>query len=130
MKTRDLLLKRKAEILKPVPPLEQEELDAINRALAAIEGSGRSTMGKPRLQGKRPLDAMKVILTEANAFMSWEELEERLVAEGAALGKEGRRDGVHELRLGKKISLKYGSLIEDSKGRLGLPEWKDRLKKK
>ena len=131
MKTKDLLLQRRAQILKNVPQQEQEELEAINRALLAIEGSKRSHEAAPRLKGKRPLLAIKILLAERDDFMSWEELEEKLIAEGAAMGKQGTRDGVHELRLGKKISLRHGSLIEHPTTKhIGLPEWKDRLKKK
>ena len=128
MKTKDLLLRRKAELLAPLTPEARAELDAIYRALVAIEGIPH-VESKERFRKKTPIKAMRTVLEEKGDFMPWDDLEAELCAGGILHGKGERRDALTDLRVSKKMSLASGSLIEDEHGNIGLPEWKDRLRK-
>lgn len=127
MKTKDLLLRRKAELLAPLTPEARAELDAIYRALVAIEGIPQ-VESKERFRKKKPIDAIRIVLKERDNFMPWDDLEAELCAGGILHGKGERRDALTDLRVSKKMSIASGSLITNKAGDIGLPEWKDRAK--
>jgi hypothetical protein len=131
MKVRNQLAKRKAEILRGLNSEEGEELRSIDRALAALDNAPEHSPEANRFRNLKPVTAIKMVLTERDNFMEWDEIETILIKGGLAVGPGRRRERKDDIGVSMKMSLCTGSLIRDLKsGRIGLPEWKDRLKKR
>jgi hypothetical protein len=114
----------RSEIIRKIEDLKAE-VRSYEAALLALDRSGMAKTSGPdvRFYQQRPLDAIRVVLRESGHALSQEELTNRLLAGGAAVGK---KRGKHNIRISIEMTLASGKLKQIGE-LLGLPEWDEAM---